>query len=110
MEEEANAAGEQAIAVAEVAGPLLLEQNFFLSLIDTMSPTTFIVAYVMVGLFVLHALVLGVFLLNAFFDASLTTASERARVMWRALGGILALQVVIALLLAFLLWKSSGAA
>jgi hypothetical protein len=108
MEEQAEVVAREGAGVAVSQAPLVVEQNFFLSLIDTMTPATYALAYTMIALFVLQGIFVGVFVLNVLFDTSLTTVAERRRTLVRNLVGIFVIESVIVVLFILLHYFPGG--
>ena len=79
--------------------------EFFLSILNSQSMVTFLLGFAAIVLFVAHALCLGAFLLDIFFDTSFTTANERARAIGVYISYVLAIWVAMAVVLVVLMFR-----
>ena len=79
--------------------------EFYLSILNSPSMVTFLLGFSAVILFLAHALCLGAFLLDIFFDTSFTTVNERARAIGVYIAYVLAIWIAMAVVLVVLMFR-----
>ena len=84
--------------------------EFFLAVLNSESTITFLLGFAALILFLAHAICLGAFLLDIFFDTSFTTANERARAIGVYLAYVLAIWVAMAVVIVVLLLRVANSA